>query len=118
MLAGALIIVLLFLFVTISLGWVSCPFNSWYGVSCPACGISRDINQYLTGDFSTGLNPYSFRIFVFFIGQVLLRFLLGTFTFREKHLPIIKWDIALTSIWILWCYGPMIYNTSSLFKIS
>jgi len=108
-LTAVLLIVLVLLFLTIISGLVRCPYENQFGIPCFSCGVSRDIFRYLRLDFATPSNPHSLKIFIFFIGQVFLRLGLWMSKIKESS-AIIKLDICISVLWIIWVFGYLLFG--------
>ncbi len=108
-LTSVLLIVLMLLFLGIISGLVQCPYENQFGIPCFSCGVSRDIFRYLRLDFATPSNPHSLKIFIFFIGQVFLRLGLWISKIKESS-AIIKLDIIVSVLWIMWVFGYLLFG--------
>lgn len=108
-LTAVLLIVLMLLFLGIISGLVRCPYENQFGIPCFSCGVSRDIFRYLRLDFATPSNPHSLKIFIFFIGQVFLRLGLWMSKIKESS-AIIKLDICVSVLWIIWVFGYLLFG--------
>ena len=108
-LTSVLLIVLMLLFLGIISGLVRCPYENQFGIPCFSCGVSRDIFRYLRLDFATPSNPHSLKIFIFFIGQVFLRLGLWMSNIKESS-AIIKLDICVSVLWIIWVFGYLLFG--------
>ena len=108
-LTSVLLIVLMLLFLGIISGLVQCPYENQFGIPCFSCGVSRDIFRYLRLDFATPSNPHSLKIFIFFIGQVFLRLGLWMSKIKESS-AIIKLDICVSVLWIIWVFGYLLFG--------
>ena len=108
-LTSVLLIVLMLLFLGIISGLVQCPYENQFGIPCFSCGVSRDIFKYLRLDFATPSNPHSLKIFIFFIGQVFLRLGLWISKIKESS-AIIKLDIIVSVLWIMWVFGYLLFG--------
>ena len=108
-LTSVLLIVLMLLFLGIISGLVQCPYENQFGIPCFSCGVSRDIFRYLRLDFATPSNPHSLKIFIFFIGQVFLRLGLWISKIKESS-AIIKLDIIVYVLWIMWVFGYLLFG--------
>ena len=108
-LTSVLLIVLMLLFLGIISGLVQCPYENQFGIPCFSCGVSRDIFRYLRLDFATPSNPHSLKIFIFFIGQVFLRLGLWMSKIKESS-AIIKLDIIVSVLWIMWVFGYLLFG--------
>jgi len=107
--AAVLTIVLLLLFWGITTSVVRCSFQNQLGVPCPTCGVSRDIFNYLQLDFKNPINKYSMRIFVFFVGQIILRTILWLSKIKGSPKQI-RIDILLSTLWAVWTLGSMLFS--------
>ena len=109
MVAAILSVVLLLLFFGIITGIVRCPYESQFGISCSSCGVSRDIFRFLRLDFASPINPHSLKLFVFFISQIFLRFILGI-SLVKSFPSVMKLDIIITLVWITWVFGSLLFG--------
>jgi len=106
--AVVLSMVCLLLFLGVTSGLLKCPFQNHLGVACSSCGVSRDIINYLSLDFSNPLNPHSLNIFIFFVVQVVVRTALFIYKKRIRRNLIIT-DIIISSIWAIWIFGRLLF---------
>lgn len=90
--APAHVIVSLVFFIGIGMGFaysyffypddhpVDCMVKQITGKDCPSCGFTRSFSLYTRAQFTTGrvLNPLSWKVFLFFAFQFILRFAVVT----------------------------------------
>lgn len=105
---AALLLILLLLFFGIISGLVRCPYENQFGIPCASCGVSRDIFRYLRLDFVMPFNPHSLKIFIFFTGQVFLRFGLCMSKIKGNSATI-RLDIIVSTLWIVWVFGSLLF---------
>ena len=101
--------ILLLLYLSISKGWLTCSFNSNLGIQCASCGMSRDFSQFLSGNLANPLNPYSLRVFIFFIGQIIFRLVLGISGWWKNDMNFIRIDIVISIFWATWCFVVLLF---------
>lgn len=95
--AVTLTAILFLLYIAIHLGWIVCPWSQ-DGITCPSCGMTRDINDILSGKFSNMRNPASIWVFIFLILQTAGRGLLALILRSNKTVkPILGKDLAIST---------------------
>ena len=92
---------------------VDCIVKLYTGKDCPTCGFSRAFSYYTHLQFkeAKSYNPLSFNVFLFFLIQLALRFLvlLYFFTGRKIIPPIlIKIDVIISISLFLLAFLPII----------
>ena len=91
---------------------VVCMHEKLTGESCISCGLSHSFSLIVRGRFSESfdLNPYGFRVFLFFLAQLAMRL---TFTFYYLNAPstgkqLIIYDISGTMLLLLIAFFPFL----------
>jgi hypothetical protein len=94
---------------------ISCFMKEKTGETCPSCGISRSFSPYTHLEFKKAmeLNKYSFRIFLFFILQFMLRLFfifLYKFKLKKPTALILKSDVIVSISSFLFAFLPLVIN--------
>lgn len=104
----ALIATLVIIYIWLQTGTMKCQFVAISGSPCTSCGLTRDIIQYLSFDFSQGVNTYSLRVFILLTGQIVVRGLLALSSLSNKYLII--GDILISIMWVGYAMLPLIID--------
>jgi hypothetical protein len=87
---------------------------------CPSKGLSRSFSAIMQGDIHTArsLNPMGPRLFLFFVAQLFMRFVVLTILFRaKKNTDDLLWtDIGISIMLFLGCFYPFFEFSLSLYK--
>lgn len=94
---------------------VDCMVKSYTGKDCPSCGFSRAFSHYTHFQFKEGrsFNALSYPVFLFFLGQFFLRMLVLSFYLfsdRQINRTAIKIDAAISILWFLLAFLPVVLN--------
>lgn len=94
---------------------IDCPIKAKTSKNCPTCGFSRSFAYYTHFNFAQGKheNPLSFKVFIFFVLQFILRLgiLIYYFTTRNNfsQQTIIIDSIISISLFLL-AFLPILLN--------
>ncbi|MBN1251128.1 MAG: DUF2752 domain-containing protein [Bacteroidales bacterium] len=87
--------------------------SDYFGNNCISKGLSRAFSQIVKGNFSDAkfLNPYSLKIFLFFILQFLLR-ILSSIAIKNNFSikKILLTDVIFSFCFFLYCFFEFILN--------
>lgn len=95
-------------------------YEKFTGETSPSTGLSRSFSALMRGDVKSAnsYNPYGIQIFLFFLFQMVFRFI--SFSLTKRYFSLIKGiilsDLTLTIIAFLLAFKPLIFFTFKLFK--
>ena len=84
---------------------VACVYKATIGVECAACGLTRDIDSFLSLNFNDPINSNSLNIFLFFLLQLFARI-----TLSIPKREFITMDVILSALAFLYCFLPFFYK--------
>jgi hypothetical protein len=95
-------------------------YEKFTGNESPSTGLSRSFSALIRGNVKSAneYNPYGIQIFLFFLFQLVFRFI--SFSLTKRYFSLIKGiilsDLTLTIIAFLLAFKPLIFFTFELFK--
>ena len=89
---------------------VVCIHEKITGMPCFSCGLSHSFSLILRGRISEAYNwnAYGMRVFIFFAGQLVMRFVFSAFYISDKshRRELVIYDIAASAIIFLVVFFP------------
>ncbi|MFB9079720.1 DUF2752 domain-containing protein [Flavobacterium procerum] len=79
---------------------------------CKSRGLTRAFSRILHFDFkeALALNPYSVKIFLFFLFQFFARLIINAFVQVSNFKAIVNLDVLLSLIFFLYSFCNLIYT--------
>ena len=92
---------------------LSCVVKFYTGKECATCGFSRSFSYYTHLEFARGrvLNPLSWPVFLFFVGQAVIRFFIVmaySKTRRPMNQHFIISDALVSILFFLLAFLPLL----------
>ena len=98
-----------------------CPMSFFTGFPCPACGITRAAELFLTGDFAGAwqMHPFFNVLLIWLIGAGVLRYgMLKRIGWMKYLAAVVAAGAIAFYIYRMWAYfprtEPMVYNYGSV----
>ncbi|OXA86418.1 DUF2752 domain-containing protein [Flavobacterium hercynium] len=79
-------------------------------IYCKSRGLTRSFSEILRFNFSQAIyyNPYSIKIFLFFLVQLLARFFVNTIIRLSNFKIILRLDVSITIIFFIFSFYNLI----------